>query len=171
MSTSIRIRPAVRSDCPAILAIYNHAVLNTTATYDYEPRTLEHRLEWFDSHQRDKYAILVAVESSGTLAEQVVGWGSLSRYHDRPGFQFTSENSIYVAEEFRGRGIGGQLLRPLVTAARERGLHVILAAIDASNEASLRLHSRHGFVQVAHFREVGFKFGRWLDLIDMQLSL
>jgi phosphinothricin acetyltransferase len=166
MSTP-RIRPAVRADCLGILAIYNQAVLTTTATYDYEPRTLEHRQAWFDDHERGGLAIFVAEESDG----RIVGWSALNRYHDRMGYRFTSENSIYVAEHFRGRGLGSALLEPLLESARERGLHAIIAAIDAENVASIRLHARFGFEQVGLFRQVGFKFGRWLDVLYMERLL
>ncbi len=171
MIPPLLIRPAVRDDCQSILDIYNEAVLNTTASYDYEPSTLERRLAWFDAHERDDYAIWVAVDEAAPNGPRVIGWSSLSRFHDRPGYRFTCENSIYVAAERRGQGIGNTLMTPLITSARKRGLHVIIAAIDASNEASIRLHAKHGFQKVAHFREVGFKFGRWLDVVDMQLTL
>lgn len=167
MDEPFSIRRARRTDCLGILAIYNEAVLTTTATYDYEPRTLEHRQDWFDGHQRDGYAMFVAVEGTKDAEERIIGWSSLSRFHDRPGFQFTSENSIYIASDRRGRGVGGCLLPPLILAAQERGLHVIIAAIDATNEASLRLHARNGFERVSLLREVGFKFGRWLDVVHM----
>ncbi|MFM7102612.1 MAG: N-acetyltransferase family protein, partial [Verrucomicrobiota bacterium] len=111
------IRPAGRDDCPGILAIYNDAVRRTTATYDYEPRTLAHRVEWLEAHQRDRYAVLVAASAAG----EILGWSSLSRFHDRMGFRFTAENSVYVAEAARGRGLGRRLLEPLLEAARERG--------------------------------------------------
>lgn len=163
---NIVIRRAEREDCPAILDIYNEAVLTTTASYDVEPRTLEHRLAWFDSHRRDDYAMFVAVEGG-----RVVGWSSLSRYHDRHGYRFTCENSVYVAASHRGRGIGALLLDPLIEAARDRGLHTIIAAIDAANEASVRLHTRFGFEKIGHFREVGHKFGRWLDVVYLQRIL
>jgi phosphinothricin acetyltransferase len=92
----------------------------------------------------------------------------LNRYHDRVGFRFTAENSIYVAESWRGRGLGGRLLEPLIAAAEARGLHAILAAIDADNQSSIRLHARFGFEKVGQFRQVGYKFGRWLDVIYME---
>ena len=164
MTTSAIVRPAVRSDCPGILAIYNDAVLRTTASYDYEPRTLEQREAWFDDHLRDGYPVLVAEDVAG----RVVGWSALNRYHDRMGYRFTSENSVYVAEDCQGRGVGSALLGPLIPAARERGLHSIIAAIDAENAASIRLHARFGFEKVGHFRQVGFKFGRWLDVVYME---
>ena len=95
----------------------------------------------------------------------------MNRYHDRKGYQFTTENSVYVAADQRGRGIGRRLMNPLIEAARERGLHAILAGIDAQNEASIRLHASFGFVKVAHFKQVGFKFDRWLDVVYMELLL
>src|SRR5207237_3106331 len=96
------IRPATKADLAGILEIYNEAVLNTTASYDYEPRSLEHRIAWFEEHQRQKYPVFVATTEQGNI----VGWSSLSRFHDRMGYRFTAENSIYVAAEQRGRGIG-----------------------------------------------------------------
>lgn len=160
------IRPADRVDVPAILEIYNDAVLKTTASYDYEPRSLAHRLAWFEDHQRNDLPVFVA-EQRG----QVLGWSALGRFHDRMGYQFTLENSIYISEAFRGRGIGKQLLAPLLAAARARAIHVIVAVVDAENQASVRLHARFGFEIVGRLREAGFKFGRWLDVIYMQLTL
>lgn len=170
-TNSIRIRRAARSDCGQIADIYNDAVLKTTASYDYEPRPLEYRLSWFDAHQQDELAIFVAEESLPEQVTRVIGWSALNRYHDRIGYRFTAENSVYVAESARGKGLGSRLLEPLLPAARERGLHAIIAAIDAANEPSLRLHARFGFEKVGHFREVGFKFGRWLDVVYLQLRL
>jgi len=162
--TEIHIRRAVRGDCPGILDIYNDAVLKTTATYDYEPRPLEHRVAWFEDHQRTGHAIFVAEAPDG----RIVGWSALNRYHDRMGFRFTAENSVYVAEGSRGQGLGARLLEPLIPAAAEIGLRAILAAIDAQNTASLRLHARFGFEQVGLFKRVGFKFDRWLDVAYLE---
>jgi phosphinothricin acetyltransferase len=162
--SEVVVRRAARTDVPGILAIYNDAVLNTTASYDYEPRSLEQRLAWFDDHVAHNYPIFVA-EASG----RIVGWSSLNRYHDRMGYRFTTENSIYVAADWRGRGIGKRLMPPLIEAARGRSLHAILAAIDGTNHASIRLHRAFGFETVGCFKQVGFKFGRWLDVVYMQL--
>lgn len=159
----VSIRRARREDCPAILAIYTESVLFSTASYDSEPRTLEHQEAWLEEHSRLDYAVFVA-EEAGT----VVGWSSLSPFRDRYGYRFTAENSIYITSSHRGRGIGGLLLAPLLDAARARGLHAIIAGIDASNEASIRLHARFGFEKVGHLREVGHKFGRWLDVVYME---
>jgi phosphinothricin acetyltransferase len=136
-------------------------------TYDYEPRTIEHRIAWYEDHAKGNYPVFVAVNDDG----RVFGWSALNRSHDRKGYQFTTENSVYVATEQRGRGIGKLLMQPLIEGARQRGLRAILADIDADNEASIRLHASFGFVKVAHFKQVGFKFGRWLDVIYMELLL
>ncbi len=163
----MHIRPALAADLPGILEIYNEAVLNTTASYDDEPRTLEHRLTWYQEHVKNNFPIFVADNDHGSLA----GWSALNQFHARAGYRFTSENSIYVAADQRGCGVGRLLMPPLVTAARARGLHAILAAIDAENEASIRLHASFGFVKVGCLKEVGFKFGRWLDVVYMELLL
>jgi phosphinothricin acetyltransferase len=165
MSDTVFIRRALREDCPGILEIYNDAVLTTTSTYDYQPRALEHRQQWFDHHERMDFPIFVAADSSGS----VVGWSALNPYHDRMGYRFTCENSIYIAEAHRGRGIGKLLLAPLIESARDLGLHAIIAAIDGENAASVRLHEKFGFEKVGHFKSVGFKFNRWLDVIYMEL--
>src|ERR1051325_3905746 len=99
-------RPALRTDLSAILEIYNDAVLTTTATYDYEPRPLQHRIQWFEDHEKANLPMFVAEDDGG----KVVGWSSLSKYHDRPGYRFTVENSIYVAANARGKGVGKLLL-------------------------------------------------------------
>lgn len=163
----IRIRPARRSDCPEILEIYNDAVLTTTASYDYEPRSLEHRQAWFDDHQKTRLPIFVAVNSR----DRIVGWSALNRYHDRKGYRFTTENSIYIAAEYRGQGIGKLLLEPLISSAKKLGLRAIIAVIDGENGASIRLHERFAFEHVGRFKKVGYKFGRWLDVVYMELLL
>ncbi len=161
----MKVRPATHADLPAILEIYNDAVLHTTASYDYEPRTLEHRVAWFEDHQKNNYAVFVAEDPAG----RVVGWSALNPYHARIGYQFTTENSVYVAADQRGKGIGKLLLAPLIEAARARGLHAIIAAIDAENGVSVRLHASFGFQKIGLFKQVGFKFGRWLDVVYMEL--
>lgn len=160
----MHIRPASHADLSGILEIYNHAVLNTTATYDYETRTLEHRTQWFEERTRDGYPIFVAVDGAG----KVTGWSALNPYHARFGYRFTAENSVYVAESARGQGIGSRLLAPLIDGAKTMGLHAIIAAIDAENAVSIRLHARFGFEKVGHFKQVGFKFNRWLDVVYME---
>ncbi len=160
----MNVRPATPADLPGILEIYNEAVLNTTATYDYEPRTLEHRTQWFEERRRDEFPVFVAVDDRA----RVVGWSALNPFHARFGYRFTAENSVYVAADQRGRGLGKLLLPPLIDGAKARGLHAIIAVIDADNEASIRLHSAFGFEKVGHFKQTGFKFGRWLDVVYLE---
>lgn len=161
------IRPATRADVPAILDINNEAVLNSTASYDYEPSTLEARLAWYDAHVQNRYPVFVAEDGAG----RVVGWSSLSEFRSRVGYRFTAENSVYVAADCRGRGIGRLLVPPLIAAGRQLGLHAIIAAVDADNAVSIHLHESFGFERVALLRQVGFKFGRWLDVVYLERLL
>lgn len=163
----MQIRSATHADLPALLEIYNWAVLNTTASAAYEPESLETRTAWFDTHARDGYPVFVAEDDVG----RVVGWSSLSKYKERIGYRFTAEDSIYLAPEAQGHGIGKLLLAPLIEAARELKLHAIVGGLSADNVASLKLHAHFGFVEVARFREVVFKFGTWLDVVYMELLL
>jgi L-amino acid N-acyltransferase len=167
MPDRMTIRPATAADLSAISGIYNESVRTATASWAYEPETLADRTAWFDAHQRDGLAVLVAEASNGKVA----GWGSLSHFRERTGYRFTVENSVYVAPEAQGQGIGRQLLTALIDAARARGSHVIVAGMDALNLHSERLHAAQGFVHVGRLPQVGFKFDRWLDLVLMQLTL
>src|SRR5687767_6172102 len=121
---------------------------------------MEHRLAWYELHQKQDLPVLVAESEAG-----VIGWGSLSKYHDRIGYRFTVEDSVYIAEPHRGQGIGKALLAPLLAAARDRKLRAIIGAIDADNQASIRLHASFGFEKVGHLKKVGYKFDRWLDVV------
>jgi phosphinothricin acetyltransferase len=164
----VKLRLATRDDVEPIRAIYNQAVLTTTATYDMEPRTHEQQLAWFvEEHERIGFPVFVAETESG----QVVGWCSLGRYRPRPGYRFTAEDSIYIDEAYRGQGIGTQLLPLAIDAASNLGMHAIMAVLDAESEASMRLHTRFGFKEVGRLPEVGHKFERWLDVVYLQLLL
>jgi L-amino acid N-acyltransferase len=163
----IQICRAQVIDIPAILDIYNDAVLNTTASWDYEPATLSHRTQWFEQHQQQGFPVLVAQ----TETNRVVGWGALSKFRDKIGYQYTVEHSVYIASGWRGQGIGRGIVQALVDEASRMGKHVILGGVEKSNEASLRLHRGLGFEEVAHFRQVGYKFDQWLDLVFLQKIL
>jgi L-amino acid N-acyltransferase YncA len=159
----IDVREARAGDLEAILAIYNEAVVNTTATYDYEPRKPEAHRQWFEAKRAQALPVLVGIE-----AGEVAGFASYGPFRPWAAYLHTVENSIYVAPQKRGRGIGAAILGPLIEAAREKGFHAMVAGIDAANAASLKLHAKFGFEKVAHFREVGWKFERWLDLVFLQ---
>jgi phosphinothricin acetyltransferase len=156
------LREAGDADQRAILDIYNDAVFHSTATFDLEPRTWEGQQLWFQEHG-PPYAVFVA-----TVGDRVAAWGSLSPFRPRPGYRFTAEDSIYVHQEFRGRGIGAALLGLLIEAASRGRFHSVMALIDGDNAISVRLHERFGFQHVGTFHEVGFKFDRWLDVVHMQ---
>lgn len=151
-------------DVPAIQEIYNRAVLTTTSSADYEPQPTNHRVVWFREHEREGYPVFVAERADGAIA----GWSSLSKYRERIGYRFTAEDSIYIAEAERGKGIGKQLMAPLIEAAETMRLHAILAVIAGDNEPSLRLHAAFGFERVGTLREVIFKFDRWIDVVLME---
>ena len=162
----VHIRNAEEKDLPAILAIYNDVIVNTTAVYDYEPHTPAMRLAWFNAKKEQGFPVFVAEENG-----KVLGLSSIGPFRAWAAYQFSVENSIYVAADARGKGIGKMLMTPIIDAARQLGMHTMLAGIDASNEASIQLHKDFGFEEVAHFKQVGWKFGRWLDLKFLQLII
>ena len=163
--SSCTLRPATVDDLSAINAIYNHFVQHSTCTYQEVPDDLEGRQKWFALHDA-KHPVIVA-EASG----QIVGWGSLSTFHTRSAFRFTTENSVYVHHAYHKRGIGSAILNELVTSAAILGHHAIMAGIDSEQEGSIALHAKFRFQKVAHLKQVGFKFGRWLDVVYMEFLL
>ena len=162
VSKMATIRHATIGDLGDITEIYNHAILNTTATFDTEPKSWDEQKQWFD-HHGPEYAILVA-----ELDGQVVAWASLSKWSDRCAYSETAEGSLYVKEGYRGHGIGKRLLRCLLEEGRGAGLHTIIGRVAGGNEVSLRLLRSSGFLPIGRMREVGRKFGRLLDVELMQ---
>ena len=160
------IRNAAQKDLPAILEIINHAILNTTAIYDYEPRTLEYQNAWLDQMLTDGIPVLVA-EVDG----EVIGYGSYNIFRPKIGYKYSVEHSIYLNEKSRGMGVGSRLLESLIQRARESGIHTMIAGIDAANRGSIDFHKKYGFVEKGYLNEVGYKFDQWLDLVFMQLLL
>ena len=156
------IRQAMEKDLCAINDIYNWAVFNTTATFDLEKRTMEKALEWFNVHQNERYPLYVIEK------EEIVGWGSLSPFNLRPAYRFTSEFSIYIDHKYHGKGLGGQLLAYLCHEGKKLDFHSLVGIISAENKASLGLAEKEGFIQVGYYKEVGYKFERWLDVVIMQ---
>ena len=163
---TVIIRPAAETDLAAILAIYNHAVAHTTAIWNETHADIANRKTWFAARAAQAYPVLVAEEEA-----IVVGYGSFGDFRPFDGYRFTVEHSVYVAEGKRRRGIATALLTALTERAREMGKRVMVAGIASDNDASLRLHERHGFFETGRMPEVGFKFERWLDLVLMQKRL
>jgi L-amino acid N-acyltransferase YncA len=162
-SSAIIIRQANPEDLGAITAIYNEAIIDTTATFDTQPKSPEEQRDWFDGHG-SRYPIVVA-ESAG----EVLAWASLSQWSDRCAYADTAEISLYVSASRRGMRIGTRLMEAILRRGREAGIHTVLARIADGNEASIRLHARAGFMTVGVMREVGRKFDRLLDVTLMQI--
>ncbi|HXC34976.1 MAG TPA: GNAT family N-acetyltransferase [Candidatus Acidoferrales bacterium] len=165
MKSPYSIRAAVEADLGDINDIYNHYVLHSTCTYQEQPETMDDRRKWFCRHG-EKHPVTVALEN-----DQVVGWGSVSPFHARSAYRYTVENSIYVHHEHLHRGIGLLLLEDLIRRCRQLGHRAIIAGIDGEQTASVAIHLKFHFVKVGHLNRIGFKFGRWLDVVYMELEL
>lgn len=162
----MNIRPATEADLLGILQIYNDVIATTTAVYAEQPVTLGNRLAWFCERREQQYPVLVAEDTTG-----VIGFASFGDFRTAPCYRYTVEHTVHVRADRRRGGVGRALVEALIPLASAMGKHVLIAGIDASNRGSYELHRLLGFEQVAHFRQVGRKFDRWLDLIFMQLLL
>ena len=150
-----------------VLEIFNHAILTSTALYDYAPRDLQQIEIWFSNKLTARWPILGLESSSGELR----AFGSYGPFRNFPAYKYTVEHSVYVAEGFRGQGLGQTILKLLIDRARQNDYHAMIGAIDANNSASCALHDKLGFELVGKLPQVGFKFGNWLDLALYQLTL
>jgi L-amino acid N-acyltransferase len=159
----ITIRQSTSSDIKAITDIYNEAILNTVATFDTTPKTLDEQKVWFKKHG-SKYPVLVAVE-----AKTIIGWVSLSQWSDRCAYADTAEISLYIREDYRGKGVGRKLSEAILKAGKAAGLHTVIARMVQSNEASIHLAESLGFKPIGVMKEVGRKFGKLLDVNLMQI--
>jgi L-amino acid N-acyltransferase len=162
----MEIRDATEPDLVPMLAIYNDVVATSTAIYRDDPMPMDEYHAWWRARVAQGYPVLVAADAAGTIA-----LASFGDFRAWPGYRFTVEHTVHVRADRRDRGVGTMLVRELMSRARELGKHVMIAGVDADNAASLRFHERLGFERVAHFREVGFKFGRRLDLMFLQRFL
>ena len=166
MIAESKLRPATEGDLEFIQRIYNEVIMNSTATFEEHPRPIE---EWQRIYQEKivQNRPLIVAEVSG----EVVGFGTFYHFRGASGYRTTVENSLHVAPEFRGRGIGTLILLELIRRARELGYHAVVAAVDTANLSSISLHEKHGFVKVGEIPEVGMKFSKWLSLTLLQLIL
>lgn len=160
------IRLATKEDLPAILEIYNDAILNTTAVYTYEAQTLENRVQWFDTKTANGEPIFVY-----ELDNKAVGFATYGSFRDWPAYQYTIEHSIYVDKDYRGNGIAQKLLTELLADVKAKGYKTIVAGIDATNDKSIHLHKKFNFTYSGTITNVGYKFDQWLDLAFYQLDL
>lgn len=160
------IRKATRDDLPAILAIYNDAILHTTAIYDYIPHTLDERTRWFEQLRSAGYPLFVAEEK-----DQIAGFADYGSFRNWPAYKYTVEHSIYVHPAFRRLGIARKLMQTLIADAEKHEYITMVAGIDSQNEGSIHLHEALGFIRTGTIQKAGYKFGRWLDLVFYQLML
>ena len=164
------MKPAVRkastADIPFILEITNHEILTSTVLYEYEPRTIKQQTEWYNEKLAHKWPIIVA-EQEGV----VVGFGTYGSFRARPAYSKSIEHSVYVHKDHRAKTVGNALMVELIRLAKDGGFHTMIAGIDSSNMGSVEFHRKFGFEVVGTFKEVGFKFDMWLDVVFMQLLL
>lgn len=160
------IRQAQPADLPAMLEIYNEAVLNTTASWDYDPWTPVQHADWYANQTEAGFPLLVATQD-----DQILGYATYGEFGAKVGYATTKEHSIYLRPQSQGQGIGQELLRRLIGEARVNGVHTLIGLLSADNQASLRLHANLGFAEAGRLPQVGRKFGRWLDLVCVQLLL
>ena len=160
------VRDATLEDAEDILGIYNYAAVHTTAVWTDGPADLASRRAWMSARQEAGYPVLVAMKG-----RDVVGFASFGDFRAFPGYRHTVENSVYVSERHHRAGIGRSLMIALIERATLLNKHIMVAAIEASNSASIALHASFGFAEVGRMPEVGCKFGRWLDMVLMQKQL
>ena len=160
------IRAANEADLPAVLAIYNDAILNQTSIWNDVPVELAERRNWWQARTAQNYPVLV-----GETNAAVCAYASFGDFRPFQGYRYTVEHSVYVAPVMQRRGIGALLLGRLIEDARALGKHVMVGGIAADNLASLALHASLGFTETARMPELGYKFGRWLDLVFVQKTL
>jgi L-amino acid N-acyltransferase len=160
------IRLATSDDLPAINDIYNYYIPRSTCTYQLEPEPLQGRQAWFAAHPPEKYPVTVA-----ELDGRIIGWGSLSKFRDRAAYDPTVEASVYIHHDFHRQGIGRALLIDLIDRARRIGYRSLIGGASADQTASVALQESLGFQHIGRFKEVGYKFGRWLDVVFLQLML
>jgi len=165
--TSIQIKDATNQDVQGIMDIYNDAVLNTTAIWNDTTVTLANRLSWMNDRLSLGYPVIVALDTH----QQVLGYASFGDWRAFEGYKYTVEHSVYVRKDARGVGIGKALMQELIIRAKKIGKHIMVAGIEAQNQSSIELHAKLGFMKVGLLPEVGTKFGKWLDLVFMQLKL
>ncbi len=168
MTVPLQLVPCTHArHADAILAIFNDAIINSTALYDYKARTADNMVAWFDAKQKGGYPVIGLEDAHGEL----LGFASYGAFRAYPAYKYTMEHSVYVRNDQRGKGLGQQLLQALIEQARSDDVHVLVGAIDAANVGSISLHEKLGFRSVGLMPQVGFKFGRWLDLALYQLVL
>jgi phosphinothricin acetyltransferase len=164
--TKVTIRPYTPDDVETIVAILNYYIANSTALYDYTPRTFAQQCAIFEDKLSKGFPVIVA-----TIDDRLVGFGHYSEFRFKEAYRFTVEHSVYVMPNELGKGIGKIIMQNLIALAKQQQLHTIIAVIDAENQDSITFHERFGFSRVGVIKESGYKFERWLDSVIMQLMV
>ena len=167
MNDFYKLGPCSTEQLPEILSIFNEAIMNSTALYEYVPRNMEFMHAWYESKLKKNYPITGAFDRDGKL----LGFGTYGVFRERPAYKYTVEHSVYVHLDARGKGLGKILLHEIIKLATEQDYHVLVGGIDASNNISIRLHEQLGFEFCGRVKQAAYKFGRWLDLDFYQLIL
>jgi phosphinothricin acetyltransferase len=162
-----QLKPCTEAQLPEILAIFNDAILNSTALYEYKIRTLERMNAWYADKIKGDYPVVGAFAQDGKL----LGFSTYGMFRVQPAYKYTVEHSVYVRIDMRGHGLGKVLLREIVKKAEEQNYHSLIGVIDADNTVSIKLHENEGFFLTGVLKEAGYKFGRWLDAAFYQLRL
>jgi len=163
----MELRPITEKQLPEILDIFNDAILHSTALYDYETRTLDMMDAWYADKQHHHYPVVGAFDENDLL----LGFSTYGMFRVRPAYKYSVEHSVYVRPDKRGQGIGKVLLREIIKKAEEQDFHILVGVIDTSNTVSMKLHENEGFILTGIMKEVGYKFGNWLDAAFYQLTL
>jgi phosphinothricin acetyltransferase len=163
----MQLKTCTVNQLPEILDIFNEAILHSTALYDYKIRDMKAMYAWYDDKINNGYPLLGAFDENGLL----LGFATYGKFRVRAAYKYTVEHSVYVRTDKRGMGIGKKLLREIIKEAEQQNVHVMVGVIDASNAVSMKLHENEGFVLSGVMKEVGFKFGKWLDAAFYQLIL
>jgi len=163
----MELKPCTEQQLPEILDIFNDAILNSTALYDYKTRTLDMMQAWYADKQKGNFPIVGAFDEHNLL----LGFSTYGMFRVRPAYKYSLEHSVYVRPDKRRQGLGKILLHEIIKKAEEQNYHVLVGVIDTSNTVSMKLHENEGFVLTGVMTEVGYKFGKWLDAAFYQLTL
>lgn len=163
---AINLRPATEEDMTSVLEIVNYEILNTTAIWDYDTRTLEQQLAILKEKQEKDFPFIVALKD-----DKIVGFGTYGTFRYKIGYRFTVEHSVYVHKDYHGNGIGSLLLKELIEIAKTQKLHTMIGVIDSENKGSISFHQKLGFEIAGNIKQTGYKFDRWLDSVFVQIML
>jgi L-amino acid N-acyltransferase YncA len=163
----MQLKFCTRDHAGQILEILNEVIANSTALYDYNPRTMQNMEQWFETKEKGSYPVIGVFNEDDAL----MGFGSYGAFRAWPAYKYTVEHSLYVHKDFRGKGYGRFILSELIAQAQGQNYHNLIAGIDSTNQVSIAMHRSLGFTFCGKIEQAGYKFSRWLDLEFYQLIL